>query len=83
VVLFGGGAQLSPDVATEREPRWLRDLWEWDGERWMLLASSGPPSNGGQPGFVHDRARNRLVLFGGGNLPGTWEWTGRSWSRVR
>jgi hypothetical protein len=34
-----------------------------------------------RPGAVYDARRRRTVLFGGGRLEGTWEWTGRS--RVR
>jgi hypothetical protein len=26
--------------------------------------------------------RDRLILFGGGNLFGTWEWDGRRWTQV-
>ena len=84
VVVFGGGLQ-KPDGDFANV--WLNDLWAWDGAKWMQLAASGPPSRGGQPGLAYDRARKRLVLFGGGgtsdhHLPGTWEWD-EGWRRAR
>jgi hypothetical protein len=62
---------------------WLHDLWEWDGRRWVQVAVDGPPSQGGLPGMTYDDQRNRLVLFGGGGLKGTWERAGATWVRVR
>jgi hypothetical protein len=83
VVIFGGGVHMPVSNTADWEHRWLRDMWEWDGTRWTALAMNGPPSNGAQPGFAYDARRDRLVLFGGGGLPGTWEWDGVRWSRVR
>jgi hypothetical protein len=56
----------------------LMDLWEWDGTSWTARGTLGDPAPGptgdplGQPkpreshGLVFDRARNALVLHGGG-----------------
>jgi len=82
VVVFGGGRQL-PGGGYDRARLWLTDLWAWDGEHWTLRSEEGPPSRGGQPGLAYDAARDRLVLFGGGALDGTWEWTGAGWERRR
>jgi hypothetical protein len=82
VVVFGGGRQL-PSGGYDRARLWLTDLWAWNGERWTQLSAEGPPSRGGQPGLTYDAARDRLVLFGGGALDGTWEWSGSRWERRR
>jgi len=83
VVIFGGGRQLpNGDFPRDTTGAWLRDLWAWDGTTWTQLAANGPPSRGGQPGLTYDPNRDRLVLFGGGNLSGTWEWDGRGWMQV-
>jgi hypothetical protein len=55
----------------------LNDTWGWDGNAFGLLAAGGPPARS-LHAMVCDRARNRLVLFGGsaqGNatLGDTWE----------
>lgn len=74
IVLFGGGAG-SPNNET----------WTWDGTSWTKKT---PP--GGQPtpqrywnSMVYDSARQRDVLFGGGDLnlgyDDTWEWDGSRW----
>jgi glyoxylase-like metal-dependent hydrolase (beta-lactamase superfamily II) len=83
VVIFGGGRQLpNGDFPRDTTGAWLRDLWAWDGMAWTQLAENGPPSRGGQPGLTYDPVRDRLILFGGGNLSGTWEWDGRRWTQV-
>jgi Galactose oxidase, central domain len=88
IVLFGGGRQL-PGGGYPKDPNelWLRDLWEWDGERWTLVSADGPPSSGGLPGLTYDAKHSRLVLFGGGGdssgaLEGTWVWDGKLWVRA-
>lgn len=83
IVVFGGGMQLpNGDFPKDTTGAWLRDLWSSNGTSWTRLAGSGPPSRGGQPGLVYDSVRDRLVLFGGGNLNGTWEWDGTRWTQV-
>ena len=67
-VLFGG-----QDAAT---PSGLQDTWEWDGARWTEVplppAISPPPRSGHSMAF--DAVRGRVVMFGGGADPATWEY---------
>jgi N-acetylneuraminic acid mutarotase len=91
IVFFGGRAQgESRDSRGLRERIPLRETWRFDGQRWLLVDTLGPPvRTGAQAAF--DSARGRLVLFGGveGNGGGrnaiyttdTWEWDGSSWQR--
>ncbi len=78
--LYGGG--YSDGSQTRR----LDDLWQWDGERWTRVTTRGT-SPGIRIGhaIAYDRARKRLVLFGGFGAEGspmddTWEWDGALWS---
>lgn len=75
IVLFGGYLR-TPDGRTR-----LGDTWEWDGERWEQVASSGPqPRNGSALAF--DERTGTMVLSGGPPAfvpPETWEWDGRTW----
>jgi hypothetical protein len=78
-VLFGG------HTMTENGRKWLGDTWEWDGTRWQAVDVNGPsPRNGAAA--VYDRARERMVLFGGSTQQGisgeTWEFDGRAWTRI-
>ncbi len=80
VLLFGGQA------AFQTLPTTLGDTWEWDGQAWSRVATSGPAPRAGHS-MVYDSARERVVLFGGlgatGNLyRDTWEWSGNQWTRV-
>jgi len=80
VMVFGGSLNIA-DGGYPPQPTFLRDLWEWDGRVWTEVSADGPPSGGGLPGLAYDDVRGRLVLFGGGNLEGTWEWDGTRWER--
>jgi hypothetical protein len=79
VVMFGGVAGTAM----------LGDTWEWDGERWALVATEGPPGRA-LYGLAYDTARERVVLFGGTSVLApdapsfgdTWEWDGAHWARV-
>jgi hypothetical protein len=58
VVLVGG---FGPDVTNGPV---LQDTWEWDGTTWVNTATGGvPPLQA--PAAFYDRARKRLVAFGG------------------
>jgi hypothetical protein len=53
-------------------------VWSWDGTRWSLLDSSGPPVRN-LGGVVYDSRRDKLVLHGGTfsaslSYSDTWEW---------
>lgn len=59
--------------------------------RWQLLAAAGPSARWGH-GIAYDESRQRVTIYGGwsdtsetnGHWPlnDTWEWDGKSWSRI-
>jgi hypothetical protein len=64
------------------------EMWTWDGAAWTKLPDSGLPPRSGV-GLAYDPARDRLVLTGGLDQPGTatrmqdvWEWDGTRFSQV-
>ena len=75
IVRFGG-----------RAPREVvNDFFGWDGSRWQPLSTDArlPPPRL-RAAMAYDRARERLVLFGGDGgrlteLRDTWEWDGAAW----
>jgi len=78
VVLFGGNS--SPRDAAHGL---LGDTWEWDGAKWTLAASVGPPARD-HHALASDEGRGKVVLFGGWDgkfLDDLWEWDG-TWKRV-
>ena len=80
VVLFGGESGVFPNITV------LTDTWEWDGTTWTQRATTGPSTRVHQS-IAFDRARGRVVLFGGFNsasqqeLRDIWEWDGTSWQQ--
>ena len=82
--LLYGGDGVKTDAG--RGFRVLDDLWEWDGKRWAEIKAAGPGKR-----FVHamayDAARDRVILYGGGDGPrtfdDTWEWDGKQWAQIR
>ena len=77
VLLFGGLAAVGGIR--------LNDLWEWNGSTWTQLDAGPPPSRTGYAA-AFDKARDRVVIFGGRSTCGggtifsdTWEWTGSGW----
>lgn len=78
MVLFGG--------VTDIYGSGLGDTWEWDGTDWTQIITSHQPSPRGVHGQIaYDPVRQRVILFGGGTLPGhplysdTWEFDGEDW----
>ena len=76
VILFGGF-----DNSTGQTHG---DTWEWDGSDWTQRAPTTAPPPRSAHRMVYDRARQRVVLFGGiGSLAqrfaDTWEWDGANW----
>jgi hypothetical protein len=79
IVLFGGVAAGTT----------LNDTWEWDGNTWTRVATTGPAPRA-LHGMAYDLVRGRTVLFGGQSvlapdapsLDDTWEWNGAVWTRV-
>lgn len=60
------------------------DTWEFDGGRWMQVATTGPSARN-ESAMAYDPVRHRTVLFGGntGVVNGeTWEWDGAAWTLV-
>ncbi len=70
----------------------LNDTWEFDGEEWKLVSTTGPNRSGIQ--MVYDEARGVSIFFGGYNLKykdghswwegnsDTWQWDGKNWELV-
>lgn len=59
--------------------------WEYDGFEWQEIPSAALPATTHAQAMAYDRARDRVVLFGGstqsGTLSGeTFEWDGASWT---
>jgi hypothetical protein len=86
VVLFGGrhwlGSPGSADAILHN------DTYEWDGTTWSRPTVAGPPPPRMGAGAAWDRARHRIVMFGGKNSFGesdtdVYEWvvapTGGRW----
>jgi hypothetical protein len=82
VVLFGG------DVDSENRVL-ENDTWEWNGASWAQAQPKTQPPKRFHHAMVYDRARKKVVLFGGNNgeisaqpyLSDTWEWDGASWTQ--
>ena len=85
-IVFGGSD-------TSVVPPFYGDTWAYDGKTWTQLEVTGPAARTGAQ-MVYDRARNRLVMFGGDVFASTgvstiynfyedtWEWDGASWHVV-
>jgi hypothetical protein len=63
-------------------------MWAWDGTTWTRVPGEGVPARQGV-GLAYDAVRDRLVLTGGLDAPGTaarlqdvWEWDGARWTQV-
>jgi hypothetical protein len=57
------------------------DTWEWDGDRWQMIAADGPAARNGAA-LAFDDVQGAVVLSGGPPAfvgPETWEWDGHSW----
>jgi hypothetical protein len=82
IVLFGG-------LATDQASGALNDTWEWDGTNWTQVTTTSAPSARGIHGAItYDSSRKRVVLRGGGIVPGqptlgdTWTYDGTNWTEV-
>jgi hypothetical protein len=90
IVVFGGAAPcVNWPFAADQQ-----DTWEWDGETWTEIATTGPFKRR-FAGMAYDTVRERTVLFGGwpayflpegggsvqSDLPvgDLWEWDGQVW----
>lgn len=76
VVLFGG--------LSYQEREFLRDTWEWHGDRWHRVAVARSPMGRHDHTLVYSPARRRVILHGGrpqqlATLSDVWEWDGQTW----
>jgi hypothetical protein len=57
-----------------------REIWAWDGARWMLRRRGGGPPQQSFHSAAFDQARGELVYFGGSPVSNsTWTWNGQDW----
>lgn len=67
---------------------YLGDTWQYGDGVWKQLSSAAFPPPRFDHSMVYDRARGRIVMFGGRGSSGaslkndTWEWDGSSWTRA-
>ncbi|MEM7200828.1 MAG: hypothetical protein AAF628_11210 [Planctomycetota bacterium] len=59
------------------------EIWEWTGGTWNKLPFSSLPLPRDEPLIAYDRARRRLVVWGGRGFNDTWEWDGTQWAERR
>lgn len=84
-VMFGGYGLRTP-MSPQPEP--LDDTYEWDGQRWTLVAPVGPrPSARNSHTMAYHALIGRVVLFGGCGplMPRnneTWLYDGTAWREV-
>ena len=77
-VRYGGLPLDSDDCSTE--------TWEWSSAGWTSK-DVDPPTACDHMFMVHDTARDRSLLFGGGDDAGTlitetWAWDGAAWQQI-
>jgi hypothetical protein len=81
VVLYGGTAAGA----------FANGTWEWDGTSWTRSDPSPSPGNREGHAMAYDARRGKVVLYGGsgtsspacgGECADTWEWDGRTWSKI-
>ncbi len=82
IVMFGG----SSDYEFSRNSV-LGDTWEWDGQDWQGVSTTGP-SPRANISMAYDSVRRRTVLVGGATsadrfgVDETWEWDGEVWTQA-
>lgn len=99
VVLYGGSGEGAPNECTLRpmgicidldneggQPGDLGDTWVWDGSAWVQRSPAQAPPARAAMGMGYDDLRERVVLFSGVHVGGsywdTWVWDGTTWSDV-
>ncbi len=71
LVLFGGQSMITG--------QWLQDTWEWDGNNWMLVATtSAPPAGRNSFAMVFDPISQRMLAIVNGGAE-TWAYNGSDW----
>lgn len=89
VVMFGG-RQAPAD--SDAQATYLNDTWVYKDETWTQINSTQAPSGRQFPAMAYDRARDKVILYGGNVLAedeesfelqdDTWEFDGEQWTRV-
>lgn len=74
-------------IDAQQRPIVLDDFKEWDGSSWKKVAASSLPPKRIKAFMTTDKARGRVVLFGGETslctfLNDTWEWDGQTWTQM-
>ena len=70
------------------EPPAVTEVWQWDGRAWSRRVTSAGPASRTMGRLTYDRARQRLVMYGGRvgrtETPSdeTWELDATTWRRV-
>lgn len=78
-VMFGGERTANQPSSDER-------TLEWDGQRWTVAATTGPPVRS-RYSIAFDSARGTTLLFGGRSdlanvvFNDTWTWNGSNWTQ--
>jgi hypothetical protein len=89
VVMFGG--RQSP-VERDDPPTYLNDTWVYQNDDWTRIESVENPEPRQVPAMAYDRARGRVMLYGGNRLAAdqtsfttledTWEFDGTQWKKI-
>jgi hypothetical protein len=78
VWLFGGNSNSAAGL--------LGDLWRFDGNDWLEIHLTNPPSPRAGTAFAFDARRGKMVIFGKGTLLAgsndTWEFDGAVWKQI-
>jgi hypothetical protein len=89
VVMFGG-RQASSD--RDGRETYLNDTWAYQNDNWTRIDSAQNPDARQFPAMAYDRARDKVILYGGNILSAdektfppfedTWELAGDQWTKV-
>lgn len=88
VVLFGGRQE---PLDRNSLAVLFNDTWSWENDNWTAIQSAENPPARSFAGMAYDRARGKVVLYGGNtqdaegeasSLFDTWELDGSTWTRI-
>ncbi len=88
VILFGGNGVL---FGSDTNPaKFYNDTWELKGDKWRKLNFKNSPEPRAEAAIVYDKAKERIILFGGYNLADgklnkfsdTWELKDKTWRKL-
>ena len=65
----------------------LDDMWTWNGSEWKEIKKTNQwPGKRMMHAMAYDEARNKTILYSGGNgeiiIEDTWEWDGKEWKKI-